>query len=136
MSSRRAEAIALLALQIFAALSAIAGGIGLVSGMIALPMDWLNNSVFSDYAIPGIILGAIVGGTQVAALIYAYGRQEAYLFATSIAGGVLMGWIIGELLVVGSADATMLAYQLVYFLVGFVEFSLGAVELRQRVGSN
>ncbi len=132
MESRRAEGIALLALQVFATLSAIAGGAALVTGTIDLPSEWLTNTLFSDYTVPGIILAAVVGGSQFAALLLAFGRREAYLVGSAAAGGILMGWIVGELIIVGSNDVTMLAYQLSYFVVGFLQFALASVELRGR----
>ncbi|MGA7671971.1 MAG: hypothetical protein WBW04_16200 [Nitrolancea sp.] len=50
---------------------------------------------------------------------------------TGLVGGMLMGWIIAELLIVGSSDLVMFGYQLVYFLVGFVELAAASFELRQ-----
>ncbi len=131
MTARRAEGIALLALQVFATLSAIAGGIALLAGTIDLPAEWLDGSLFSDYSIPGIILAALVGGTQLVALLYTLRRAESYLLATGLAGGVMMGWIIGELIIVGSNDATMIGYQLVYFVVGLLEFAIASLEFQR-----
>ena len=131
MDARRAEGIALLALQAFTTLSCVAGGVGLVYGTIDLPLDWLNGTFFSDYVIPGVILAGIVGGFQLAALISALGRHSSYLMATALAGAVLMGWMIGEWFIVGAKDSVMFGFQIVYFLVGFVEFSTASVELRR-----
>ncbi|MGA7671447.1 MAG: hypothetical protein WBW04_13560 [Nitrolancea sp.] len=131
MDARRAEGFALLALQVFATLSAIGGGFALANGTIDLPLDWLNGTIFSDYTIPGVILGAAVGGTQLIALFAIIGKRSTYLLLTGFAGGMLMGWIITELLIVGSNDLVMFGYQLFYFLVGFVEFAAASFELRQ-----
>jgi hypothetical protein len=131
MAARRTEGIALLALQAFAALSAIAGGIALITGTIELPSDWLNGTLFSSYTVPGVILAMIVGGSQLTALLSSYGRRDRYLLLTAMAGGILMGWIVGELIIVGAKNATMFGYQLIYFVIGFMEFALASQELRQ-----
>ena len=101
------------------------------NGTIDLPLDWLNGTIFSDYTIPGVILGAGVGGTQLIALSTIIGKRSTYLLLTGLVGGMLMGWIIAELLIVGSNDLVMFGYQLVYFLVGFVELAAASFELRQ-----
>ncbi len=135
MGSRGANAIALPALQIFASLSAIAGGLALIAGTITFPSEWLTNSFFSDYVVPGVILATVVGGSQFIALLSSFGRRDLYLLATAVAGGVLMGWIIGEMVIVGSSDAVMFGYQLVYFIVGLMELGLASREIRQQLSS-
>lgn len=131
MTTRSVEGLLLVALQVFATLSAVAGGLALVTGIIELPSSWLAGGIFSSYTIPGIILAAVVGGSQLAALSQLYRRGTSYLYGTALAGGVLMGWIIGEMIIVGTADAVMFGYQLVYFVIGFMEFALANMALRQ-----
>jgi hypothetical protein len=131
VSAWRAEGVVFILLQIFGTVSAIAGGIALMTGTIDLPANWLDGTIFSSYVIPGIILAAVVGGSQLAALGLAFRRGEPYLFASAMAGGIMMGWIVGELIIVGTDDATMFAYQLIYFLVGFAEFAFASMALRQ-----
>jgi hypothetical protein len=131
VTARRAEGVAFILLQVFGTLSAIAGGIALMTGAIDLPTAWLEGTIFSNYVIPGIILATVVGGSQLAAIGFAFRRGEPYLLASAMAGGIMMGWIVGELLIVGTDDSVMFAYQLVYFLVGFLEFAFASMALRQ-----
>ena len=56
MKSHHTQEIAMVALQVFAMLSAIAGA-------IEFPSEWLDGSPFSSYTIPGVILALIVGGS-------------------------------------------------------------------------
>jgi hypothetical protein len=53
------------ALQVFIGLTAIAGGFGLVSDpsgtKLNIPLDWLSNSPFTNYFVPGLVL-LIVNG--------------------------------------------------------------------------
>jgi hypothetical protein len=56
--------IALITLLAFGAVSAIAGGIGLVGGGIQFPLAWLHGSPFSGYTFPELILGLVVAATN------------------------------------------------------------------------
>ena len=55
-------------LQIFIGLGAVAGGVGLISGGLKFPLEWLRRSPFTDYLIPGLVLltvngiGSLAGG--------------------------------------------------------------------------
>ncbi len=131
MVARRFEETALIALLVFGTLSAIAGGIALIAGSIDLPSEWLVGTIFSSYAVPGAILALVVGGSQLFAVIATYRRDTRFLYAAALAGSFLMGWIIGELIIVGSDDAVMFGLQLLYFLIGFLEFAIANVVLRQ-----
>jgi hypothetical protein len=135
MGPRGANSFALPALQVFASLSAIAGGLALIAGTLTFPSEWLTNSLFSDYVVPGVILATVVGGSQLVALLSSFGRRDSYLLTTAVAGGILIGWIIGEIVIVGTSDAVMFGYQFVYFIVGFIELGLASRELRQRLSS-
>ena len=68
----------LVALALFGAISSFAGAviaIGANGG--GVPVEYLANSPFSSYAVPGLILGVIVGGTQLAAATALLARQRA-----------------------------------------------------------
>ena len=53
--------ILLIVLAFFLALTAFAGGIGLLAGLNAPPVELLKGSPFSDYTIPGLSLFVLVG---------------------------------------------------------------------------
>jgi hypothetical protein len=46
--------IALVVLEVFVALGAVAGGIGLLTGAIPVSLDALQGSPFVDYTVPGL----------------------------------------------------------------------------------
>jgi len=135
MSDRRVESTGLVGLLAFGAVSAIAGGIGLLGDGIGLPLDWLDGSPFSDYTIPGIILGAIVGGSQLLAAGAMLRRVERSHTTAAIAGVVMMGWIASEVLIVGTHGGLMLALQLIYSVLGLAELALAARLMRERVSA-
>ena len=56
--------IALIVVEAFVALGAVAGGIALLTGVFAqgIPVAWLQGTPFSDYTVPGLALAILVGG--------------------------------------------------------------------------
>ena len=50
----KAMRITIFVLVVFGALTTLAGGIGLLTGAIAAPLNWLEGSPFVDYTIPGL----------------------------------------------------------------------------------
>lgn len=91
-----------LAADLFAGVAAVAGGVGLVGGGIRLPSHWLDGTPFSGYTEPGLILGIVVGGSAlVAAAVTRLASREAGALASAIAGAVMVGWIVGEVGLIG-----------------------------------
>ena len=94
--------------EAFIALSAIAGGIVLLSGTYKdgvlieaggrgqFPLEWLQHTPFNDYTIPAFILAIGVGGSSlIAAFMIFTGREEGVL--ASVAAGLIMaGYIVVE----------------------------------------
>lgn len=92
----------------FNALSAIGGGIALLTGTYKdgvlieaggraqFPLEWLQHTPFSDYTIPALILTIGVGGSSlIAAVLVFTGRDEGVL--ASVAAGLIMaGFIVVE----------------------------------------
>lgn len=93
--------IGLGALLAFLALNAIGGGLYGLLGARGVPRAWLAHSPFSSYFLPSLILLAVVGGIQLAAsvAVLACARQARAL--SGLAGGVLLGWIAAQLLIIG-----------------------------------
>ncbi|UOQ60849.1 hypothetical protein MUN76_02370 [Leucobacter rhizosphaerae] len=90
--------VSLLVISGFNALSALIGMVGLtLGGGMGLPLAWLDGSVFTSYVWPGIILGVVVGGSQVLALL-AQLRWLALAWGLHAAAGlVMMIWIFVEI---------------------------------------
>ena len=109
----------------FGAVSAVSGGIALLAGTVQFPAEWLAGTIFSSYTIPGLILAVVVGGSQLVALYAGLRRPRWAEVATGVAGAILAGWIIGEILIVGSEPGIMRALQAIYALNGLLEMMLG-----------
>ena len=118
----------------FAAASALFGGYAVTTGWITFPValssqwSWL----VSDYFVPGLILGLVVGGTALAAFIATLFSRSAGAGFSVAAGLVMIGWIIGEVLIFPG-----LAWiQLFYALVGVGMVVLGMSLEPDRVRAN
>jgi hypothetical protein len=92
---------AVVALEAFNGLDAIAGGVGLVGGGIRFPDEWLKGTPFRSYRAPGAILGAAVGGSMLAAAVLTWRQPRRAAPAAVVAGAVQCGWIIGQWRFVG-----------------------------------
>lgn len=91
--------------------SAVAGGIGLLT---ARPPALLRNAFSEGYLVPGLILLLVIGLGNLGAAALEARRIERSELAVFFAGAALTGWILIQLVMIGSLSWL----QLVYFLVG------------------
>jgi hypothetical protein len=118
----------LLVLLGFLALTALAGAFLVVPG---LPMEWIEGSVFSDYTIPAIALGA-VGVLSLTALVLTLVRPALGGPAAIVAGAAMIGFELVEIAVVGFSLAEygisepVAWLQVVYIVIGALTAIVGA----------
>jgi hypothetical protein len=88
----------LVALDSFVAVTAVAGGIALVTGMERkrFSLKLLDGTPFQRYMAPGLILGVVVGGTSLVATVATLRSRRGGPLASAVAGATLFGWIAGE----------------------------------------
>jgi hypothetical protein len=126
----KAIRIAIFVLVVFGALTTLAGGIGLLTGAIAAPLDWLEGSPFVDYTFPGLALAIIVGGSMLLAAATIFTGREIGVLASGFAGFAMMIFEIVEVTVinrfVGSWLSVALSLQAFYFALGLAIFVLAA----------
>ncbi|HEU5441394.1 MAG TPA: hypothetical protein VFU88_19060 [Ktedonobacterales bacterium] len=100
--SERLARISTVTIDAVAGVLAVAGCVGLLGGGIQFPTEWLLGTPFSDYTVPALILGIVVGGSAlVASAVTALAQREVGALATAAAGAVMLGWIVGELALIG-----------------------------------
>ena len=110
---------ALVALLCFGAVSALAGFVlALFASEAGVPVEYLENSPFSSYLVPGLILGVVVGGTQAIAAISLLVRNRRGLLLAAVAGFGMQIWIVAELAILRQYSPLQIVY-----------FGLGALEL-------
>ena len=104
-------------LLLFNGIGAIYGGSSFIlhpdgSGL-KMTTGWLNNSPFTDYLIPGIILFIANGLFSLFTLVMMFSGNRRYPFFVMAQGVILTGWIVIQILLV----------QRVYYL----HFVLGSI---------
>jgi hypothetical protein len=123
--------VALFVVDVFVALTAIGGGIALVTGLEGdrFPVEMLRGTPFSSYVIPGLILAGVVGGNAAVATAAALLRPQIGALASMLAGVVMMGWIVGEILILKQPSAPHWT-EVFYFALGLVMVVLGLMVRR------
>ena len=88
----------LVALDLFVAVTAVAGGIALVTGMERkrFSPELTKRTPFKSYTVPGLLLGVVVGGTSLVATVATLRDRRSGPLASAVAGATLIGWIAGE----------------------------------------
>jgi hypothetical protein len=124
--------IAVVVVNLFAALSAFAGALGLVVGFMNIPVSELRTTPFADFTVPALLLGLVVGGSALAAaLIALFGPRQIALFEplrfdalmSAIAGCIMVGWITIEIAMIG-LDTWV---QALYLVVGLLMIGLAGL---------
>jgi hypothetical protein len=116
--------IALVIVDLFAAVSAIVGAVGLVVGFMDIPLSVLRGSPFADFTVPALLLGVVVGGSAlVAATIALFGPRRFETLASAAAGCVMAGWMIVEVAMIGLGSWLQPAY----FAVGLLMIGLAGL---------
>ena len=111
----------LLGTLLFCAVSSFGGAwLGIVANGGGVSFRYLQGSPFSSYLVPGLILGVVVGGTQLAAAVGLWRRSGWALTASVVAGFGMLIWIFVELAVITEYSAL----QTIYFALGSVELIL------------
>lgn len=94
----------LLVLEVFLVLSAFSGGLTLIASpggeLLGMPLSLLENTPFSSFLVPGIILTLVVGGSALVAGLALWRKaREAYLLCAA-SGLILVVWITTEVLMI------------------------------------
>ena len=85
--------------SVFVAFTAIGGGITLAIGFDKFPAEWLVGTPFRSYLIPGLILAVVVGGSAAASAMAILRKPSTGAIVSILAGGILLGWLLGERLI-------------------------------------
>jgi hypothetical protein len=116
--------VTVIALHIFNAVSATAGGIYLMtSGPGDLPRAWLAG--FPSFYFPGVILLAMVGGSAAIAAIAIRRHVTGAALASITAGTIMVYWIVGEV----ASIRIFHPLQLIYLVTGVLAVVLTPREM-------
>lgn len=96
--------IALSVILFLIALSAFAGSIGLLTATdgsnLGFDLEMLEGSPFNDYLVPGLILGLVVGGSNLIGSVLLWQKHRFAHELAFAAGAVLFGWITVQVLII------------------------------------
>lgn len=127
MSHQRSR-VALLLLNAFLAITAIAGAIFVVP---TLPHEWLQNGLFSDYTVPALALGIPVGVTALVAAAVVMFNARIGAAASVVSGLMIVGFELVEIATVGlavvvhGADMPQSWLQPIFIVIGLVLAVIG-----------
>lgn len=120
----------------FIALTAIGGGVALLTGAEGdrFPLAWLQGTPFPDYTIPALVLAVVVGGSSlVACVAMIRGRRESVM-ASMLAGGVMIGYIVVEAIILKQEPPGPTPIEVFYFSIGLAILLLAALARRAEHG--
>jgi hypothetical protein len=110
----------LILLEGFLALTAIGGGIGLLTGLLAMPVEYLAGSIFTSFLIPGLSLMLIVGGLAILGTAMVTIRHRYAAAATAVSGLSIILFELVEVMVIGSPAGVARNLQVFYFGLGLL----------------
>lgn len=120
----------LIILEAFVGLTSIACGVGLMVGAVQFPLAWLAGTPFSDYTIPGLVMAAVVGDSSFLAAEMIRAGREGGVFASALAGLLLMGFEVAEVTMIdrnlGNWLPLALGFQAIYSTLSLTIFGLAA----------
>jgi hypothetical protein len=128
--SYRLLRVTLLVLTGFVGLTAVGGGAAILSGLINMPLAWLQNTPFSSYILPGLVLTIIVGGSAVVAAVTTLVDHEMEVLTSLVAGVILVAWIGAEIAMLGLTNWLQPFYLAIGLIIIVLAACLGALELR------
>jgi hypothetical protein len=103
-----------LGLLLFNGISAVGGGIALMTGLIPEQVSWVQHTDFGSLYFPGVILMAIVGGSSLVAALAMMKKSYAWQLSSILAGVIMLFWIVGEI----TSIRAFHFLQVIYFVSG------------------
>lgn len=115
----------------FVALTAIGGGIAMLTGVDQFPLAWLEGTPFKNYTVPALLLTIMVGGSSLMAAVNVLKKSSRKTIAGMIAGIILAGYISVEVAILKQAPPGPTVIEYLYFGIGLVLFGINAFLWKQ-----
>lgn len=104
-------------LELLVAASAIPAGVGLMiapdGSAIGLPPSLIYDTPFPNFFVPGLLLALFVGGSSLVAAYLVWRAHRRSPIASLAAGGILFGWIVTQLGLIGYVSVLQPLYALI-----------------------
>ena len=125
----------LIAISLLNAVSAIGGGIALVTGVLPVPTSLLRHTPFDTYVVPGLFLAVVIGGSSLAGAIALISHASRARYISAAAGVTMVGWILGETVIVRGFSWLQGVYLVTGVLVAVRSWHLPVVALESPSGA-
>ena len=108
---------------------ALLGGYGLISSpsgeSLQIPLDYLKDTSFEDYLIPGIVLLLTIGISSIFIATTVIRKIKNYPFFIMVQATILLFWLTTQLLL--NVDFFTPYLHVPFYLIGILLFSLGLI---------
>lgn len=122
--SEKGLRISVVLVDLFEAVSAIVGAVGLVVGYMNIPVSVLQGTPFADFTVPALLLGFVVGGSALmAAAMAVFGPRQIDALASAAAGCITVGSLTIEIAMIGLGSWA----QMVWLVVGLIMIGLAGL---------
>src|SRR3954447_11112571 len=91
----------LAAIESLVAVNALGGMAYALGGAPAVPEEWLDDTPFGSYLVPGLYLGVVVGGSSLAAAYATIRDPRRARVAAFGSSAVMVSWIVAQVAVIG-----------------------------------
>lgn len=108
----------------FVALTAIGGGIAILTEVDKFPIEWLDGTPFKSYIIPAILLIVLVGGSASLSAINILLKRKHTLRYSLITGILLIGYILVEIIILKQVPPGPTPIEIFYLVLGIIIFFL------------
>lgn len=110
----------------FVALTAIGGGLALLTGLEGerYPLENLAGTSFDTYTIPALLLAGVVGGSSAISFVSCLRPRAPTGSWVVAAGAILMGWVVGEVAILHPPHWSWI--ETLYFALGAVLLAGGS----------
>ena len=99
LSVRRRRVLA--AIEGLVAVNALAGMTYALRGAPSVPAEWLDDTPFDSYVIPGLYLGVVLGGVSLAAASVSVRQPRRARAAALVCSAVTETWMLAQLALIG-----------------------------------
>ncbi len=116
----------LFVLHLFVGIGAMAGGLAAILNPqepMGAPIELLQNSPFSNFLIPGIILFTVIGLGNVISAITLRLRFKFQGYVSVVFSGALVIWIIVQCIMINS----IVFLHVLFFIIGLIQSVLSAL---------
>lgn len=122
----------------FVGVGAVGAGYGFVSdpdgSSVGIPVEWLDSTPFSSFAVPGGILFALGLVWLFAAVREARRARDAWFWA-GLSGGAMIVWIVVQIMMMGyTRHPLQTALQTIVLAIGLVTGVVAFVQMRATRG--